>query len=181
MPRYLAFLRAINVGGRVVKMEPLRKLFCELGFAKVETFIASGNVIFETRATKADALERKIERHLHAALGYEVATFLRADSELTAIAAHEVYARAETEADGAVFYVAFLKNEPSRAAAEVLTGHQGAVDQFKIRGREIYWLCRKRFSDSEFSGARLEKILGMRMTVRNSTTVRKLVAKYPAA
>ena len=56
MPRYVAFLRAINVGGHVVKMERLRALFEDLGFAKVETLIASGNVIFETRAEDAGAL-----------------------------------------------------------------------------------------------------------------------------
>ena len=61
MARYAAFLRAINVGGHVVKMEVLRAAFEDLGFAGVETFIASGNVIFETRAKDLVAVERKIE------------------------------------------------------------------------------------------------------------------------
>ncbi len=47
MPRYVAFLRAVNVGGRIVKMDELRRLFAGAGFADVETFIASGNVIFD--------------------------------------------------------------------------------------------------------------------------------------
>ena len=46
MTRYIAFLRAINVSGRRVKMDHVRKLFEALGFSNVETFIASGNVIF---------------------------------------------------------------------------------------------------------------------------------------
>ena len=179
--RYVAFLRAINVGGRVVKMERLRALFEELGFAQVETFIASGNVIFETGAMKVDALEKKIERQLENALGYEVAAFLRRDSELATLAAHRAFPAREVEAEDAVVYIAFLKAEPTRAAADKLASQQGVVDAFKIRGREIYWLCRRRFSDSEFSGSRLEKILGLRMTVRNSTTVRKLTTKYPPA
>ena len=180
MPRYVAFLRAINVGGHVVKMERLRGLFAELGFAKVETFIASGNVIFETRAKNADALAKMIEHHLHEALGYEVVTMVRSDAELAEIAATKAFPSQETKAEGAAVYIAFLKSAPTKAAAETLTGHQGEVDEFKIRGREIYWLCRKRFSDSEFSGKQLEKILGRLMTVRNSNTVRKLAAKYPA-
>ena len=181
MARYVAFLRAINVGGRVVKMERLRALFEELGFAQVETFIASGNVIFETVATKADALEKKIERQLETALGYEVTAFLRRDSELATVAAHRAFPASEVKAEDAVVYIAFLKAEPTRAAADKLASQQGAVDAFKICGREIYWLCRRRFSDSEFSGARLEKLLGARMTVRNSNTVRKLTTKYPPA
>ena len=57
MPRYIAFLRAINVGGHTVKMDRLREIFESLGFANVETFIASGNVVFETTAGDTAALE----------------------------------------------------------------------------------------------------------------------------
>lgn len=64
MPRYVAFLRAINVGGRTVKMDRLREIFESLGLGDVETFIASGNVIFRSRSTKPQALEKKIERSL---------------------------------------------------------------------------------------------------------------------
>ena len=54
MTRYVAFLRAINVGGHVVKMEALRKLFESMGFQRVETYIASGNVIFDSEARKTE-------------------------------------------------------------------------------------------------------------------------------
>jgi uncharacterized protein (DUF1697 family) len=68
MPRYIAFLRAINVGGHTVKMDVLRQHFAALGFSNVETFIASGNVVFETTAKNTRTLEQKIEKHLRAAL-----------------------------------------------------------------------------------------------------------------
>ena len=78
MFRFIAFLRAINVGGgRTVKMQSLRQVFESLGFSRVTTFIASGNVVFETTTKKTRALERKIERALKTALGYEVRTFVR--------------------------------------------------------------------------------------------------------
>ena len=82
MRRYVALLRAINVGGHVVKMEKLRALFDELAFKDVETVIASGNVLFSSGAPNAAALEEKIERHLKAALGYEVTTFIRTPREM---------------------------------------------------------------------------------------------------
>lgn len=65
MPRYVAFLRAINLGGaRMVKMDFLRQLFESLGFDEVETFIASGNVVFSTkRQSSSQPLERKIEKN----------------------------------------------------------------------------------------------------------------------
>ncbi len=52
------------------------------------------------------------------------------------------------------------------------------VDDFAVRGREVYWLCRKRMSESAFSGALLEKTMGMTATVRNAITVQRLAAKY---
>ena len=57
MIRYIAFLRAINVGGRVVTMSRLRDVFVGLGFRGVDTFIASGNVVFESRVTDTAALD----------------------------------------------------------------------------------------------------------------------------
>jgi len=68
MTRCIAFLSAINVGGRTVKMEVLRQQFEALGFTKVGTFIASGNVIFETPAKNMHTLEKKIEQQLRAVL-----------------------------------------------------------------------------------------------------------------
>lgn len=67
MARHVALLRAINVGGRTVKMDVLRGACEALGLTSVETFIASGNVIFESRA-RAAVLEEKIETHLGSVL-----------------------------------------------------------------------------------------------------------------
>jgi uncharacterized protein (DUF1697 family) len=77
MSGYIAFLRAINVGGHTVKMETLRSLFETFGFSEVETFLASGNVIFESPEQDRTALESMIASGLQKALGYEVATFIR--------------------------------------------------------------------------------------------------------
>ena len=69
MSRFIAFLRAINIaGGRTVKMESLRQVFESLGFSGVATFIASGNVVFETTTKNTRTLERKIEKRLREAL-----------------------------------------------------------------------------------------------------------------
>lgn len=176
--RYVAFLRAINVGGHTVKMAHLRTLFVALGFANVETFIASGNVIFEAPTSDTHALEGQIEQHLRQALGYAVATFIRTTSELAAVVQQRPFVAAELEADHGL-YIAFLPTPPSSAAQEKLLAYRSALDNFHIHGREVYWLCRTRMSDSAFSGALLEKALGMPATMRNATTVRKLVAKYP--
>src|SRR5262245_28636766 len=93
MPRYIAFLRAINVGGHTVKMDHLRSLFEAMGFRNVSTFIASGNVIFESKSKNPRAIEKQIEGHLRELLGYEVVTFVRTESEVRAIAEYEAFPR----------------------------------------------------------------------------------------
>ena len=82
MSKYIAFLRAINVGGHTVKMDALRQLFESLGFSNVETFIASGNVTFEAKVGNTKALEKKIETCLRETLGHKVTTFIGTNAEV---------------------------------------------------------------------------------------------------
>src|SRR5215203_5484310 len=168
--RYVAFLRAINVGGHIVKMDRLRELVAVLPVSNVSTFIASGNVLFESAAA-AIHLEAAIELQLRKHLGYPVTTFIRAIPELQKVVAHDPFTGEE-----ASLYVGFLKAKPSLGAARTLTSASNEVDRLHVNGREVYWLAKGGFSGSTFTGAKLEKIVGP-MTVRNMTTVRKLAAR----
>ena len=179
MQRHIAFLRAINVGGHTVRMETLRQLFESFGFTAVETFIASGNVIFENSSQEAAALEAEIAGGLREALGYEVATFIRSAAELADIAATPAFPQAEVEA-AAAYTVAFLHTPPDALAKEKLMALRTEIDNFAAHGREVYWLCQKNQSQSTFSNALLERTLGERSTLRGMTTVQKLAARVAA-
>jgi uncharacterized protein (DUF1697 family) len=178
MPKYVAFLRAVNVGGHIVKMEQLRQLFQALGFSNVETFIASGNVIFDSTSKSTETLERKIEGLLGETLGYAVATFVRSTSELATIAEYKPFDDSELNADGNALYIAFMAGEPSTESKRKLLTFTTEVDDFHVYGREVYWLSRKKISESKFSGAQLERTLRMPATLRNANTVKRLAAKY---
>jgi uncharacterized protein (DUF1697 family) len=178
--QFIAFLRAINVGGHTVKMDDLRRLFESLGFSDVETFIASGNVIFETGAKDTQALEKKIEQRLQDALGYEVATFVRTDAELADIANYQPFRPAELET-AAALNIAFLAAALDDKSKRKLKALKTDIDDFHIHAREIYWLCRKKQSESTFSNAVLEKTIGRPSTLRGVNTVKKIVAKYFAS
>ena len=179
MTRYIAFLRAINVGGHTVKMAELKRLFEALGFTNVETFIASGNVIFDAAvsANKVTALERKIEKQLHASLGYEVMTFLRTTSELANAARYKAFDQTELDS-GATLYVAFLKEALTDEAQRKMMLLKSDIEDLHHHQREIYWLFRRPLGESKITGALLERTIGGPATVRNITTVRKLAAKY---
>jgi len=173
MTRYVAFLRAINVGGHVVKMDVLRKHFVSLGFDDVETFIASGNVVFSSRSSGAAALERRIAAHLEGKLGYEVATFVRTDAEVAAIAAYRAFDPARVASAGS-FNVGFLAGLLDKSAITKVKGFVTAIDDFHVNGRELYWLCRTKQSESKFSNVAFERALGVRATFRGLNTIRRL-------
>jgi uncharacterized protein (DUF1697 family) len=175
MSRHVAFLRAINVGGHTVKMERLRALFEDLGLKNVETFIASGNVLFDAAVKTTAPTERRIEKHLALALGYDVVTFVRSLGDLDGILSSHPFADAEPDAHA--LYVGFLKGPPDAVNAKKLLSLQTPSDAFHFGGNEVYWLCRTRVSDSKFAGPLLEKTLGAPVSFRNVTTVRKLAAK----
>ena len=181
MPRYVAFLRAINVGGHVVKMDHLRALFEELGHSEVGTFIASGNVLFSAPGKSGPALERTIEKHLRAALGYEVATFVRTHAEVQQAAVYEPFAAAIMAKPYHGLYVSFLRDAPSAAVRRAVEALSCATDEFHVHERELYWLSRVPFGDSKLGGPRLEKTLGMPATMRSLTSLRKLAARCGAA
>jgi uncharacterized protein (DUF1697 family) len=175
MERYVAFLRAINVGGHTVKMDHLRTLFGELGFTDVSTVIASGNVIFHTRAKSVHQLEGRIERHLREALGYDVATFVRSVPELAALAQYEPFPRTDIDTPGSTLSVVFFRTPPSDDARQKLLAMRTPTDDFHVSEREAYWLCRTRMSESlVFKKGLLDKVIGIPGTSRNMNTVRRI-------
>ncbi|MFN8411083.1 MAG: DUF1697 domain-containing protein [Anaerolineales bacterium] len=173
MSKYIAFLRAINVGGHNVKMDELKKIFEALNFSNVETFIASGNVIFETTTKDTTKLEKKIESKLHEALGYEVATFLRTPQELAEVANYKPF-----KTKGEALNVAFIAEPLEPVSVQKLMTYKNDIDDFYVHGREIYWMCQVKQSDSKFSNAVLEKAIGKKSTLRGINTVQKMAEKY---
>lgn len=178
MPKFIAFLRAINVGNHTVKMDQLRQLFEDLGFANVETFIASGNVIFDAKPKDIRSLESKIGKHLEKALGYEVTTFVRSTDELAAICGYQAFSQEELTTDGNTLFIGFLASKPTTAAAAKLRTLASAIDGLRLDDRELYWLYRRKNGESKLYGPLLEKTLGVKATLRNANTIKRLAAKY---
>ncbi len=179
MQRLIAFLRGINVGGnRIIKMDTLRAHFESFGFTQVETFIASGNVSFETNQTDTSLLEEQIEEQIQGALGYVVITFIRSIPEVVEIAGYDPFPARVAGDKAPTLYVCFLKQPLSNAAQDGLRALRTETDDFHAHGRELYWTPFPRLSESPVSGAMLAKTIGVPTTMRNITTVRKLAAKY---
>ncbi len=180
MPKLIAFLRAINVGGRNVTMKELVRVFEGLGLKEVETFIASGNVIFNAPSGSVRALEKKVEAKLEQSLGYKVNTFIRTAAEVQAIARYKPF-RTSILASAQALNVAFLSEPLNGDGVKSLMALTSEIDAFHVHGREAYWLCRKKQSDSKFSNTRFEKLINGSATWRNINTIVRLSSKFDVA
>ena len=177
MPRFVALLRAINVGGRTVKMTELCALFEQAKLSEVQSVIASGNVLFTSRAADAAALEKRIESALRKGLGYDVATFVRDGAELDAIVEHDPFDAKDPVLESDTVHVIFTRSTIDAARAERIVALGTDYDELHVFGREVFWRTRGRSSDSKIKPSAFARAFGDPGTARNITTVRKLAAK----
>ncbi len=172
--KYVAFLRAINVGGNaVIKMTDLKRMFESAGLENVQTYIQSGNVIFESKEETADVLEKRIESQLEGAAGYRILLFVRTMRELQSIVNKSPFAAKANE----TAYVAFLSQKPDQKSQQALLALRNEADDFAIKGCEVYHLRRDR-EKSVLLKTSIEKVLKLPATTRNLTTLQKIVEKY---
>jgi uncharacterized protein (DUF1697 family) len=181
MPRYLAFLRGINLGKRRVTMDHLRELFVELGCTEVETFIASGNVIFADRARDPHKIAARIAAHLEARLGYDVDTFVRTPAEIAALAALRPFPDADMDAPENTVHVGFFAAPLPAAQARAFAAIRTANDELHLAGRDFFWLCRRiKSHESEIWATPAMRTLKLpSSSMRNVKTIRKLAELYP--
>lgn len=177
MPVNVAFLRGLNVGGHRVSMTDLKAHLESAGLEDVSTFIASGNVIFTSRARKIEKVEAHIESSLKAALGYNVDTFVRSMGEVRAL--RDLDAVAEAGKIGWNLHVTFLKEPVPAPVAKAFSDLETEDDRFRVAGREIFWLRNGKMTDSVVEQKHWNAALGKRTsTMRNFNTIERIVAKF---
>jgi uncharacterized protein (DUF1697 family) len=177
MPKYAAFLRAINIGGRRVKSDELRSCFEAMGFSEVAVFRASGNVVFAAEHQTPSALTERIEAGLTASLGYDVVTFLRSESEVRAMAEYEPFDRAALESSDGKLQLALLLERPPGGVRKQVLAFGTDLDRLTFGDRELYWLPSGGTMESSLDRDALVRLLGP-MTFRTKGTVEQIARKY---
>ncbi len=171
MPSHVALLRGINVNGqRMIPMANLREMAAALGHGRVETYIQTGNLLFDS-PMGPDAVRRQLEHAILRTFGFEVAVAVRTPGEIARAYADCPY----QPGDGEVVYVAFAITPPetARLAAAAAVG-PGSGDVCMVTPTEVYVLYRRGVHASPLSNAYFERALGVPMTSRNLRTVAKL-------
>lgn len=172
--KYVAFLRGINIGGHQVKMERLRELFRELGFADVRSYIQTGNVFFETTETNRANLTRKIEQHLYAALGYEVPIFLRTFSEVESALQLEPFSHLEATSDTR-FLITFIPQPLPDDFKLPLISPKNDFEILQATSGEVFIVMRLINGRPNNPAAFIEKICKVKTTTRFFGTTIKIL------
>jgi len=172
MARYVAFLRAINVGGKgVIKMADLATMFATLGLKNVQTYIQSGNVIFDAPETSVAALRGKIELGLSKKMKFAVVACLRTAAEVRAMARCDPF-RGHALRQAGKFYVALLAEKPQAERVRALEALSSGIELYQVKGREVYVVfTAEKSAKVKFSGTTVEKTLGVAATGRNHNVI----------
>lgn len=171
MSTYISLLRGINVSGqKKIRMQDLKALYESLGFKKVDTYIQSGNVVFDTRV--AD-IRQAIEKAIAKEFGFDVPVLLRTADELGEILTANPFLT-RPGIDISKLHVSFLDQEPAVSDIENLSQVQSGADEFQVLGQQVYLYCPNGYGRSKLTNTVLEKKLGTGATTRNWKTVLQL-------
>jgi uncharacterized protein (DUF1697 family) len=178
MKRYVAFLRGMNLGGRRIKNEELRRHFEEMGFEEVATFRASGNVIFSAPEREAEGkLGERVETELDERLGYDVPVFLRGIEEVEAIAARRPFDSRLVGKSKGKLQISLLKKKPAAAAKKKVLTLASDDDLLAIEDRELYWLPSGGLLESALDLKAIEALVGVD-TRRTMGTIEQIASMY---
>jgi uncharacterized protein (DUF1697 family) len=173
--RMVAFLRAINTGGRRLSNDQLLAPFRDHGLEEVAAYQAAGNVTFLADREPA-ALEAELEPLLHSSYGFDAPVFVRTSEELRVRVSTVPFDADEIAATEGRTQITFLASAPSSSQVDEVLGLVPADDRVEFVGREWFWLPRTGVSGSTLPVGKIERIVGP-MTMRTVGTVERLLAR----
>jgi uncharacterized protein (DUF1697 family) len=171
---HIALLRGINVGGKnKLPMKDLAALFRDAGCDRVQTYIQSGNVVFQATPALASRIPALIAKAISESFGYRVPVVTRTADKLREIARGNPFLR--SGADPKTLHVMFLMDVPAAAGVAELDPARSTPDEFLVRGREIYLHCPGGMARTKLTNQYFDSRLNTTSTARNWRTVLKLL------
>ncbi len=174
MNTYISILRGINVGGnRIVKMDDLRRLYEDLGFTKVRTFIQSGNVIFQDGTFEPKDLEHKISFKIKELFSFDVPVIVKTKDQLEILYKNNPFLRkCNNEIDK--LHVTFFSEQPKQSDIENFNISSGS-DEYSFGDSAFYLYCPGGYGKTKLSNQYLEQKLKVNATTRNWKTLIELL------
>jgi uncharacterized protein (DUF1697 family) len=165
---YIALLRGINVGGKVLKMADLKEAVAKLDFADVETYLQSGNMVFRAPTASNAVLASGISDAIRAHKSMDVTVMVREAAEWARIVAGNPFPQAAEFPKSVHTFILDEMPEPSRL--ETLRAREAGREEWQIVDGTLYLHTPDGFGKSVLGGI-VERILKVPMTARNWNTV----------
>ena len=173
MAKFVALLRAINVGGRSkLPMAGLRALCGKLGWKDVATYIQSGNLVFEASGSAA-SLEANLEKALGEEFGFTPAVMVRSVPDWKALAQANPFPK-ESEKEPNRVLVGISKAKPKAGAAEALEARAAAGERVREAGGALWFHYPAGVGTSKLTPSLIDRLAGSPVTARNWRTMLKL-------
>jgi uncharacterized protein (DUF1697 family) len=172
MSRYIAFVRGVNVGGVVLKMEDLKQVLEYIGYSNVRTYIQSGNAVFDSKEANKRKMEAEIAGEIKGKIDRDVVVIVKTVEELRRIVDSHPLAELGPEKN---LYVTLLSHDPAKPDIEVLMETMNDVDRHEVGNRAVYSYYGEGYGNSKRSNNFIEKILKVSATTRNWSTMNKLL------
>ena len=154
MPSYVAFLRAVNIGKRQVRMAELRDWLAEDGFAEVETYIQTGNVRVSTRMRSTAKVEQRLEQLLQQRCGFDVSCIVLTPAELTGVYEDAMGLDPPfPDAEGQRRYVVFFKAPVEARVVEEMAAYDPGRERIWAMGRAAHVWIAGSFQETQVFGA----------------------------
>ena len=161
-------LRGINVSGqKKIRMADLKSMYESLGLGNVQTYVQSGNVVFDSEERDVEKLKDVIEAQIEAIFGFSVPVLIRTGDDFRRVIDNHPFA----EEEAIRVLVTFLYEPPKSSKLEELSHYKDKVDQFAIGEREIFLFCPGGYGKTKLSNTFFEKKLGVVATTRNWKSV----------
>jgi len=174
METYIAILRGINVSGqKSIKMADLKTHLEEMGYHKVETYIQSGNVVFDHETSPPQDLAKDIEEKIFEKYGFQVPTIVKLPSELEHTLGHNPFLQ-DPRKDPNRMYVTFLSEAPSSISMAKVENIDHSPEEFVLDGANIYLFAPLGYGRAKMNNNFFENKLKVAATTRNWKTVNKL-------
>jgi uncharacterized protein (DUF1697 family) len=175
MITYISLLRGINVSGqKVIKMDVLQEMYESLHFSNIQTYIQSGNVIFQFKKSVNKDLEIKISGRIQKCFGFEVPVIVIKTGELKEIIERNPYIADKTK-DLLYLHVTFLSSRPEQINLEAINKVKSTGEELTLIERAVYLYCPNGYGGSRLTNTFLENRFKVRATTRNWKTTMELL------
>jgi uncharacterized protein (DUF1697 family) len=172
---YISILRGINVSGqKLIRMDMLREIYEGLDFRTIETYIQSGNVIFQFTKSENTDLEKIISNQIQKRFGFEVTVIILTLEEMKDIIERNPY-KADKTKDIAHLYVTILSSKPEQINLETIHDVKLPGEEFELIERAVYLYCPYGYGKTKLSNTFFEKKLQVGATTRNWRTALELL------